>query len=165
MKKSIATDLTSENIATILHVLTQTPQHLQDLRAGRSAEQLQSPLGMGERSFMEDVAHLINCESRSAEMIYSALVVNEPLMVKIHPERQWGKLLRYEQYPIADLLAYFNFRRTVLLRVLNDLTGKQWARVIREEGKHRKESVYWQARGLALHEAEHLADLARKLKR
>lgn len=163
MKKSVSTDLTPENIATVLDVLAQTPQHLQDLSAGLSSEQLQSPLGAGERSFMEDVAHLLNCESRAAEAIYSALIVTEPLMVKIHPERQWGKLLRYEQYPLADLLAYFTFRRTVLLRILNDLSEKQWARVIREDGKQRKESVYWQARGLALHEDDHIIDLTRKL--
>ena len=36
-------------------------------------------------------------------------------------------------------------------------------KIIREEGKQRKESVYWRARTLALHELEHITDLERKL--
>ncbi len=38
----------------------------------------------------------------------------QPLILDIHPERQWGNLLHYEQFEFADLLAYFNFRRKVL---------------------------------------------------
>jgi hypothetical protein len=65
--------------------------------------------------------------------------------------------------PFDDLLAYFTFRRQVLLRVLAGLSDAQWSRTIREEGKARQESVYWRARGLAHHEQSHLSDLARKL--
>jgi hypothetical protein len=35
----------------------------------------------------------------------------------------------------------------------------------RDFGKQRKESVYWQARGLALHEWEHVQDLENKVSR
>jgi ribosomal 50S subunit-associated protein YjgA (DUF615 family) len=34
---------------------------------------------------------------------------------------------------------------------------------VREEKKQRQESVYWKARGQALHELEHLQDLELKL--
>ena len=84
-------------------------------------------------------------------------------MVDVHPERQVGKLLRYDLLAFADLLAYFKLRRTVLLRVLKSLTAAQWSRSIREARKQRQESVYWQARGQALHEFEHLSDLRHKL--
>ena len=59
----------------------------------------------------------------------------------------------------SDLLVYFRVRREVLLRILRSLSAVQWARAIRETGKKRKESVYWRARAMALHELEHLADL------
>jgi hypothetical protein len=62
-------------------------------------------------------------------------------------------------------MVYFGLRRTVLLRVLASLTEEKWSRCIREEGKQRKESVYWRARGQALHELEHLQDLETKLNR
>lgn len=164
MKKSISTDLTPANIAAVLDILGGIPSRLEQLSTSLTADQLYQPLGDGERSFIENVAHLINGESRSAETIIAALTLTEPLMLSIHPERQVGKLLHLEDLPLADLLAYFKFRRVVLLRVLNGLTDAQWQRVVRAEGKERKESVYWQARGLALHESEHLTDMEAKVR-
>lgn len=163
MKKSIATQQTPTNIAAVLTLLTDTPTRLETLSTPLPPDQLRIPLGDGERSFTEDLAHLINCEARTSEKIYMALLADEPFFLDIHPERHWGKLLHHEQEDFADLLAYFKFRRRALLRVLNSLTEAQWSRVIREENKQRKESVYWQARSLALHELEHLTNLANKL--
>jgi hypothetical protein len=47
--------------------------------------------------------------------------------------------------------------------VLSGLKDAGWARCVREEGKQRKESVYWRARTIAMHELDHLADLESKL--
>lgn len=163
MSKPISTKLTSSNIARILALLADTPVRLKHLTHTLSTEQVGQPLGTGERSCHQDVAHLLNCEARSTETIFLALLANEPLVLTVHPERQWGKLARYDRSPFSDLLAYFSFRRTTLLRVLDSLTEKEWARTIREAGKQRQESVYWQARSLALHEQEHLTDIERKL--
>jgi hypothetical protein len=71
--------------------------------------------------------------------------------------------LRYDLLPFSDLLSYFKVRRAVLLRVLYSLTEEQWGRAIREEGKKRKESLYWRARTIAMHELDHLTDLRNKL--
>jgi hypothetical protein len=163
MKKAVSTELTKANIARVTAFLGETAGKLESLSQSLSDEQLHRPLGPGERSFTEVLAHLLYCEARSTEAIYLALLANEPLFTPIHPERQLGKLLRYDQLAFAELLAYFKLRRTVLLGVFNSLTEAQWARAIREEGKQRKESVYWQARGIAMHEVEHLTDLERKL--
>lgn len=163
MKKAISTAQTASNIARILDLLAETPARLETLSAGLSSDRLRQPQGAGERSLTEDLAHLLNTEARSSEAIYLALLADEPLFVDLHPERQWGKLLRYDQHPFPELLAYFKLRRAVLLQVLSGLASNQWSRAIREAGKQRKESVYWQARSLALHELEHLADLDDKL--
>jgi hypothetical protein len=159
MKKLISTEMTKANIAKVTVLLTRTPHTLAALYDGFAREALTQPLKLGERSFVEIVAHILNCDERTTESIYVALVLNEPLILDIHPERQWGKLLRYEQFECAELLRYFSFRRQVLLRVLDGLTDAQWGRAIQEAGKQRKESVYWRARGQALHEAEHLAQI------
>jgi hypothetical protein len=45
--------------------------------------------------------------------------------------------------------------------VLRSLSEKQWARTA-DKGLSRMESVYWAARGLALHELEHVGDLVEK---
>jgi hypothetical protein len=162
-KKTISTELTGQNIASVIALLTETPVRLEAWSESLRDGQVHQPLGPGERSFTQVLAHLLNSEARSSEAIYLALLAGEPFVPDIHPERQWGKLLKLERMPFSDLLSYFKLRRTILLRVLTSLTEAQWTRVIREERKKRKESVYWQARSLALHELEHLSDLRAKL--
>jgi hypothetical protein len=163
MEKTISTELTSANIARVLDLLAEMPKRLEALSLAHSDERLRHPLGPGERSATEALAHLINSEARSSEAIYLALLADEPLFAAIHPERQWGKLLRYDLFTFSELLAYFGLRRRALLRVLAALSDEKWARAVREEGKQRKESVYWRARSLALHEVEHLEELANRL--
>ncbi len=164
MKKSVSTKLTNANSAVVIDLLADIPGKLEGLSQGLSNEQLRQPLGFEERSFTEVLAHLLHCEARSSEAIYLALLVDEPLLMNIHPERQWGKLLRYDLLTFSELLAYFKLRRVVLRRVLASLTAEQWARSIREEGKKWQESVYWRARAVAMHEVEHLAEIESKLK-
>jgi len=163
MKKSIGTDQTPENIAVVLEVLTESPKRLDALIKSVLAEKFSQPLGKGERTPTEVLAHVLNTEARSSEMIYQALLVKEPFFASIHPERDWGKLLRYDLLEFSELLAYFKIRRKVLLGVLSKLKEKDWSRAVREEGKQRKESVYWRARTIVMHELDHLRDLERKL--
>lgn len=165
MKKAISTGLTTMNIAEVLELLTESPVQLDELSKTRTEEELRQPLGPGERSFTEDLAHLIHSEARTSEAIYLALLLDKPLMPDVHSERQWGKLVRYDLLAFADLLSYFRLRRAVLLRVLTPLTVEQWSRTIREVRKKRQESVYWRARSLAMHELDHLTDLHNKLTR
>ena len=165
MKKQISIDQTEENIRAVLRLLTEMPDRLEKLSQGLSDKKLHEPLGKGERSLIEALAHILNCEAITAESIYLALMLKEPVMHRIHAERDLGKLLRLDNMPFEELMAYFKFRRTVLMNVLNSLNDKQWSRAIREEGKQRKESVYWRAHGQALHELEHVLDLEKKLKK
>lgn len=163
MKISVSPDQTPANIAKVMEVLAESPARLEALSESVSAEKLRQPLGKGERTPAEVLAHMINGEARSSEMIYQALLVDEPFFADIHPERDWGKLLRFDLLEFPELLAYFSIRRKVLLRVLSGLKDKDWARAVREEGKQRKESVYWRARTIAMHELDHLGDLESKL--
>ena len=159
----ISTELTSSNIARVVELLADTPRRLDAVSAPFTDEQLRRPLGEGERSATQVLAHMINGEARSSEAIYLALLADEPFFADIHPEREWGKLLRYDLLAFSELRLYFNLRRRVLLRVLASLPEKKWSRVIREEGKQRKESVYWRARTIVMHELDHLSELERKL--
>jgi hypothetical protein len=163
MNQKISTDPTPENISKILEMLTETPKKLEALSKGLSKEQLREPLGKGERSLTEDLAHLINGEARSSEMIYQALLSHEPLFVDVHPDRDWGKLTRFDLLDFSELLNYFKTRRKILLKVLSGLKEAEWSRTIREERKKRKESVYWRARALSMHELDHVGDLEKKI--
>lgn len=163
MRKAIPTEQTPGNIQQVLSLLADVPARLEALTAPLSPQQLTRPLGPGERTITEVLAHLVNSEALTADSIYLALLKNEPLLHKLHAERDIGKLLRHDQYAFPELLAYFAFRRKVLLNVLHGLTDRQWARTVREEGKKRRESVYWRARGQALHEIDHLNDIEAKI--
>lgn len=163
MQKKITTDLTSANIAKVLALLQETPEKLETLGKPVSTEKLRQPLRDNERSYTETLAHLINSEARISESIYLALLVDEPLLADVHSEREWGKLLRFDLLDFPELMAYFKTRRKVLLRVLSALTEAQWSRSTREEGKRRKESIYWQVRSLAIHESEHISELEKRL--
>lgn len=165
--RTITTDQTPENIAKVLEVLTESPVRLEALSKSVPAAsgKFRQPLGKGERTPTEVLAHMINGEAISSEMIYQALLVKEPFFADIHPERHWGKLLRFDLLDFSELLAYFMIRRKVLLRVLSGLKEQGWSRCVREEGKQRKESVYWRARTIAMHELDHIGELERKVGR
>ena len=163
LHKRLATRPSRELIELVLDILAAAPDRLRELSQGLSNEVLTLPLGQGERSFKRDLTHIIYCAERGTIPIYYALTAKEPFMARIHAERQWGKLLRYETFDLADLFAYFNFNRRALLNVLHGLTPAQWERTVQPEGKKRQESVYYAARGLCVHEYGHLEDLTDKL--
>jgi hypothetical protein len=163
MKSLLSTDLTDANISSVVRLLTTTPMQLQHVRARLEPTALHQPLKIGERSFAGIVAHIVHCDERTTESIYAALLLREPTILDIHPERQWGQLLHYEAADCDELLLYFSFRRKTLLRILGGLTLTQWARALREHGKQRAESVYWRARTMTLHEQEHLNEIESRL--
>ena len=164
MKKSISSDQSESNIREVMKLLREMPAKLEALTKELSDEQLQAPLGQGERTPIQILAHILHCEVLTSQAIILALLKDEPLLPDLHAERDLGKLLRLDMLSFDELLTYYKVRRTILMRVLEPLTEKKWSRVVREEKKARKESVYWQARGQALHELEHLLDLESKLR-
>jgi hypothetical protein len=163
MPTSIPTTPSPTNITKVLSLLEETPQKLAAFTAMLTEEQAKDPLAPNERSLVENVAHLLNTEASSTMSILLALMLDAPLLHNYHPERHYGKIVCYEQFPLSELIPYFAFRRKVLLSILCGLNEAQWARTVREEGKQRQESVYWRCRALALHEEEHLLDIEAKL--
>lgn len=160
--KQISTEPTTENINRLLALLRESPAQLGGLNRSLSAEKQREPLREGEWSFKEHLAHLLSREDISSQSIYYALLVGNPVLPDIHPQRQWAPLVRYAHFPVQELLGYFSFRRETLLRVLADLTDAEWERAVSRATK-RAESIYRLARSLALHEVEHLQDIASKL--
>lgn len=163
LHKRLTTKPSDDRIGLILEVLAAAPARLQALSEGLSDAQLNLPLGEGERSFKRDLTHLIYCAERGSDPIHHALLLEVPFMPRIHAERDWGALMQYEAFEVAELMAYFTFRRAALLRILRGLSDDQWDRSVQREGVKRSESVYYSARGLCVHEYGHLEDLSGKL--
>ncbi|MEJ2549956.1 MAG: DinB family protein [Anaerolineales bacterium] len=159
----ITTQPSTENISTLLDLLRGAPARLDALAFGQGESALIQPPGEGQRSFREILTHLLNSEARLTEAVYQILLLKEPNLPQIHPERDWGKLMSYQKLGLADLLGYFKLRRLLLLSVLEKLSTQEWLRTGREAGKKRQESVYWKTRTLVLHEIQHLSELEERI--
>ena len=164
MTKRLTTEPSAENKAKAMEMLATVPMRMEELGKRLTLQELERPMATGERSPRRVLVHLVNCESRSAEGIMHALLLRDPPYQRIHAERDLGKLMRYKQFNYDDLLRYFQFRRRALLTLLESLTERQWRRCVIREGVKGRLSVYYQARGMAIHETEHLADLHAKLR-
>jgi hypothetical protein len=161
MPQTVSTQPTPANVQKLIKVLEATTpafevfaKHLADLR---------QPLALDKRSLLEELVHLIHCEARLSEAIYLALIADKPLLTDVHPEHQWGHLMRFDCLPFDELLSYFGVRRVILLGVLSKLPEQAWLRTVRESSKKRQESVYWKTRTLALHEQHHINSIQVRL--
>ncbi len=133
-EESISTDQTAENIEAVLSLLAGMPSRLEALAGQLTPEQQITPVGLGERTPTEMLAHMLHCEAVSVEMITLALSRKEPLISGIHPEGDFGKLFNLSQYDFDHLRTYYDLRREFLL-MLSGLSDRQWSRTVRKEGK------------------------------
>jgi DinB superfamily len=154
--QSISTELKQSNVVKVLEMLRATPTLFVNFAFGKTNQELKHPLIESKRSLSEELAHLIHCEARTSEAILIALLKKNSSIVELHPEREWGSLVRFDILEFSELLPYFQLRRKVLLQVLVNLTLEGWSLTVQESRKKRQESVFWKVRALALHEHHHL---------
>lgn len=152
-----------KNISRVLALLRESPIQLEALSWVMTEEQFCEPLTENEWSFKQHLAHLLSREEITSQSIYYALLVDDPILPDIHPQRQWASLVDYEHFPVSGLFNSYNFRRNTLLRVLAELTDAEWEYTVSRASK-RPDTIYRLARALALHEVDHLDDIAGKLK-
>ena len=162
MKPKISTKNTLANRTTILKLLKEVPAKVDMLSHGFSEEDIKRPFSPNEWSFAEQLSHMLHCEATTANAIYQALIVNESAVVDIHPERQLGKLIRYNLLSFEEMKQLFVIRRKVLLRVLTNLRSEQWGNKIDKGGK-RMQSVYLLVRMMVLHEVDHLINIEQNI--
>ena len=156
IKKSIPTTQSGSGIDAIYSILDSTHDELLELSRLVPFENHDKPLMTGKRSFRENLIHLLNVENLDSMIITQALTFDKPEVLPLHSERDIGKLSMYNDLNTNELLSYFKLRRKILMKLFLSLSNEQWQRQIIELHKSRQESVYWRARGLALHEYEHI---------
>lgn len=154
----IPTEQSPDSIGLVIDMLENTARFFAEAAAKMTPSEIAAPLTLGEWSFHEIMAHLLTTNEVTTNAIVYALALKEPSLPEIHPRRAWGKALRYEKQPFADLLAAYQFRRRVILNVLRDLTPKKWAAQLHRPAS-RSTTVYLQARSMALHDREHVEHL------
>ncbi|TAK10989.1 MAG: DinB family protein [Anaerolineae bacterium] len=154
----ISTEQSPSSIALILETLENAARFFAEAAAKMTPTEISKPLTPGEWSFHEVMAHLLTTNDVAMNAIVYALALKEPSLPEIHARREWGKAVRYEEHRFEDLLAAYQFKRRVMLHVLRDLTPKKWTTALHRP-KSRSTTVYLQARGMALHDLEHVEHL------
>ncbi len=155
MKPKISTKVTGTNIESVLNLLKASPDAITELCGGITEVEGKRPFSPNEWSLIDHVAHLLHCEQISTQAIYQALLQSNSAIVDIHPERQFGKLVQFNQLSLLELTQLFVIKRKLLIQVLNNLTIEKWQHQIIKSNK-KPQSVYLLSRSLALHEADHI---------
>jgi hypothetical protein len=151
---------TAADLPELIARLRATPVRLAALAAPHSADRLTEKPRPKGWSPVEHLAHLRGCDLVWTATIYAMLAEAEPTLPLFHP-RDWVTKLKLTRHSYADLLAALTARRAELLLTLEPLAVEGWARTGLIDG-HRT-NVFSQARRLAGHEAEHLAQLDAEL--
>lgn len=149
---------TPPEIQKYLDLLEETPRRIADCTVTLSDAQLHAIPGPKMWSVAETLAHLRACADVWTYSIYGMLTEDMPTLVVPHP-RRWAKATRYAELKVRKSLQAFMLQREELLHVLLALPPESWARSAIIEG--RRHTVFSQARRVALHEAEHCAQIGK----
>jgi len=95
---TIPTELTRTHIGKVMALLEEMPRRLVALRTELTDEQYREPLVPGEWSLTQVLAHLIACADVRSQRIYFALLLNEPAVPDVHPQRDWERLRMYDGF-------------------------------------------------------------------
>ena len=154
--------LTPPDIQKCLELLSDTPrrfttasENMDDSRLGRKPDP-------ATWSALETLAHLRSCADVWGASIESMLAGQEPVLPDIHP-REWIKRTDYLTLQYSDLLQAFSCQRGRLLKFLNRLEFEAWSHGAQIGG--RRQTVFTQARRMAIHEAEHCMQVEKMLDR
>jgi hypothetical protein len=148
--------ITPAEIEKYLAMLAATPVRIAALTAGLDEARLRWSLSKKDWSVVEILAHLRACEAVWTHSIYAMLTEENPTLPLLD-ERRWAKAARYADASFADSFQQFSLKRDELLNVLRHLPEETWSRSADIAG--RSHTVFSQVRRMALHEAEHEAQL------
>ena len=155
-KKEIPTSFSEAAIANVFIVLEETPNYLASFAKHFDERTSLEPIIEGKRSFRETLIHMLNIEGLHYTTMYPALLLNKPRVYPLHAERDFNKLNLFSDFQLHELLEVFRFERRKSLSFLKSLKRSDWFRQITEENKAREETIYWRARGLAIHDFTHV---------
>jgi uncharacterized damage-inducible protein DinB len=141
-----------------LLILAETPRRLADCAAGLSDEQLENPPIAGEWSLRQVLAHLRAAAEVWGEAIAMTLGQHSPDIPYEHPNRRM-KAAGYAALDFKASLEAYTHQRRALLETLRHLQPGDWSRPATIRG--RTHTVFGQTRRMALHEADHWAQIER----
>lgn len=148
---------TPDEIQKYGEMLETTPRSITRLVTNVSEERLRWSPSKKDWSAVEVLAHLRACEELWSYSIYAMLGETTPTLALLD-ERRWAKTTQYATLDFRSSFQVYALRRLELLHVLKDLPEAAWERTAVIEG--RSHSVFSQVRRMALHEVEHIQQIA-----
>lgn len=147
---------TTKEIEKYLALLGENVVRIQACTAAFDEAQLTISSHEGEWSTAEILGHLRACAEVWSNSIYAMLAQENPTLPDIHP-RRWARARRYELLTFSDSFNAYRLDRQELLRILSELSDKDWSRTAEIGG--RTHSVFSQVRRMAKHETEHCSHI------
>lgn len=155
-KKEIPGSFSEVAATNIFTILECTPNYLTSIAKHFDDRSSLEPIIEGKRSFRETLIHLLNIEGLNYATIYPAFLLNKPMVHPLHAERDLDRLGLFLDFQLNELLEAFCLERRKSLSFLKSLKKSEWHRQFAEENKAGKETIYWRARGLAIHDFTHV---------
>ncbi len=163
-KKKIPTTFSESAVTNVFRILENTPKYLTSVTKHFDDNSSRNPLSDGKRSFRETLIHLLNIEFLNYTTIYPAFLLNKPVIHPIHSERDFDRLSLFLDFELNELLDAFCMERRKSLSFLKSLKESDWMKQLVEVNKAREETIYWRARGLAIHDFTHIQILNFQMK-
>lgn len=145
-------------VAHYLAVLAETPERLAECAAGLGDERIDASPALGDWSLGQLLAHLRAAAEVWGESIYAMLEAEHPDLPYVHPNQRM-KSAGYAAVDFQVSLQAYTEQRLALLEMLRQLQPEEWSREALIRG--RRHTVFSQARRVALHEADHWAQIER----
>src|SRR5258706_1414633 len=147
-------------IETYLKLLETTPHRLTKITKSVAEMRLQQKTEKEIWSVNDILAHLRACADVWGDSIERMVVEENPTVPYRHP-RQWIKKTNYPELPFHESLQAFTAQRKKLLKVLKQLSFKDWSRAATIKGL--EHTVFTQVRRMATHENVHCEQIERLL--
>lgn len=148
-------------VQEFLKLLEKTPRRIEAATKGVDKMCLHSKLDTTQWSANDILAHLRSCADVWGDSIEKMLAKDKQTLPYIHP-RQWVKKTNYADLPFQKSFQAFKTQRRELLKVLKDLSFKDWSRGAIIKG--REHTVFTQVRRMAKHENVHCDQVEEMLK-
>lgn len=146
------------DIEGYITTLSETPRRLAGSAAGLGDDQLYKALAPGEWSLARLLAHLRAAAEVWGGSIYAMLGTEHPDIPYAHPNQRM-KSAGYAALDFQASLQAYTEQRQALLETLRGLQPGDWSRPATIRG--RRHTVFSQTRRMALHEADHWAQIER----
>ena len=149
-------------IAVLIGKYADQPGDLIAVVEGLTDSQLDKSLGRGKWSIRQQVNHLADCELNYVQRMKKVIAEDNPFLPTFESDK-WGKSLFYDKSSTEDSIALFFTLRTNMLRVLKELSSKDFDRfgIHAEDGKVTVLNFLERA----VEHADHHAGAIKKIKR